>query len=152
MNDLEYRRRQLPKLQDTVIDLEDLSSGVSIADLTLTDSRLDLANYRKSGADDLDAAPLGLYVVTLTADAEIPPGVIFCLYAEYDRARESEHGYPLAPHYLIHVSEDGSVLLPLTQTKRILGRMKRLCLGRETPDTTACNRFDKSTQGGKDCA
>jgi hypothetical protein len=37
MNDLEYRRAQLQKLQDAVIDLEDLSSGVSIADLTLND-------------------------------------------------------------------------------------------------------------------
>ena len=43
MNDLEYRRKQLLKLQDAVIDLEDLSSGVSIADLTLTDFRIDLA-------------------------------------------------------------------------------------------------------------
>ena len=33
MNDLEYRRKQLLKLQDAVIDLEDLSTGVSIADL-----------------------------------------------------------------------------------------------------------------------
>ena len=47
MNDLEYRRKQLLKLQDAVIDLEDLSSGVSIADLTLTDFRIDLADYRK---------------------------------------------------------------------------------------------------------
>jgi hypothetical protein len=39
MNDLEYRRNQLLKLQEAVIDLEDLSSGVSIADLTLNDFR-----------------------------------------------------------------------------------------------------------------
>jgi hypothetical protein len=48
MNDLEYRRKQLLKLQDAVIDLEDLSTGVSIADLTLTDFRIDLAQYLKA--------------------------------------------------------------------------------------------------------
>ena len=47
MNDLEYRRKQLLKLQDAVIDLEDLSSGVSIADLTLNDFRIDLAGFLK---------------------------------------------------------------------------------------------------------
>ena len=53
MNDLEYRRKQLLKLQDAVIDLEDLSSGISIADLTLTDFRIDLANYREENSGSL---------------------------------------------------------------------------------------------------
>ena len=82
MNDLEYRRRQLLKLQDAVIDLEDLSSGVSIADLTLTDFRIDLADYRRDRSDTLDRLPLGVYAVTTAADAETPPGMIFCLRAE----------------------------------------------------------------------
>ena len=151
MNDLEYRRRQLLKLQDAVIDLEDLSSGVSIADLTLTDFRIDLADYRRGNADALDAVPLGMYAVTVAADAEIPPGVIFCLRAEDDAAaRRFEPGYPLAPHYLVHVGEGGSVLVPFTQAKRILDRLKRLCLGRDMPDALACARFDKTTREGED--
>ena len=151
MNDLEYRRRQLLKLQDAVIDLEDLSSGVSIADLTLTDFRIDLAEYRKRGVDDLDAVPLGMQAVTIATDAEIPPGVIFCLRAEGDAAaRRFEPGYPLAPHYLVHVGEDGSVLLPFTQAKGILDRLKLLCPGRNMPDAQACARFDKATRQGED--
>ncbi len=151
MNDLEYRRRQLLKLQDAVIDLEDLSSGVSIADLTLTDFRIDLADYRKRADDELNAMPPGMYAVTVTADDDIPPGVIFCLRAEGDAAaRRFEPGYPLAPHYLVHVGEDGSVLLPFTQTKGILDRLKRLCLGRDMPDAAACTRFDRATRQGED--
>ena len=151
MNDLEYRRRQLLKLQDAVIDLEDLSSGVSIADLTLTDFRIDLADYRKRSDDELDAMPPGLYAVTITADDDIPPGVIFCLRAEGDTtSRRFEPGYPLAPHYLVHVGEDGSVLLPFTQAKGILDRLKRLCLGRDMPDAAACARFDRTTRQGED--
>ena len=76
MNDLAYRRKQLLKLQDAVIDLEDLSSGVSIADLTLTDFRIDLADYRRANPDTLDSVPLGMHAVTVMADDDIPPGVI----------------------------------------------------------------------------
>ena len=64
MNDLEYRRKQLLKLQDTVIDMEDLSNGVSITDLTLTDFRIDLAQYLKEHPGQLDTLPLGTYAVT----------------------------------------------------------------------------------------
>ena len=81
MNDLEYRRKQLLKLQDTVIDLEDLSTGVSITDLTLTDFRIDLAQYLKAHPGKLDCLPLGAYAVTTSIDADIPSGIIFCLQA-----------------------------------------------------------------------
>jgi hypothetical protein len=151
MNDLEYRRKQLLKLQDTVIDMEDLSTGVSITDLTLTDFRIDLAQYLKAHPGKLDTQPLGAYAVTTTLDADIPPGVIFCLQASGPAALKAKDAdYPLAPHYLVHVGDDGAVLLPYPQAKRILDRLKRLALGREMPDTGACARFDKATRQGED--
>ena len=151
MNDLEYRRKQLLKLQDTVIDLEDLSTGVSITDLTLTDFRIDLAQYLKAHPGNLDSQPLGAYAVTTSIDADIPPGVIFCLRAEGDATlNAAEPGYPLSPHYLVHVGDDGAVLLPYTQAKHILDRLKRLALGRDLPDIAAANRFDKATKQGED--
>ena len=151
MNDLEYRRRQLLKLQDAVIDLEDLSSGISIADLTLTDFRIDLADYLRDRPDTLGSLPFGVYAVATTADDEIAPGMIFCLRAEGPAAARSfEPGYPLAPHYLIHVGDDGAVLLPFTQAKGVLDRLKRLCLGRDLPDAEACARFDRATRDDRD--
>ena len=151
MNDLEYRRRQLLKLQDTVIDLEDLSSGISIADLTLTDFRIDLADYLRDRPDALSTLPFGVYAAVTTADDEIAPGMIFCLRAEGPAATRSfEPGYPLAPHYLIHVGDDGAVLLPFTQAKGVLDRLKRLCLGRDLPNAEACARFDGATRGDRD--
>ena len=150
MNDLEYRRKQLLKLQDAVIDLEDLSSGVSITDLTLTDFRIDLADYVRDNPEALAALPLGVYAVTTTAEAEIPPGMIFCLRAAGAAARQFEPGYPLAPHCLVYVGEDGTVLLPFTQAKQILDRLKRLCLGRDLPDAEASHRFDKATRQNED--
>lgn len=151
MNDLEYRRKQLLKLQDAVIDLEDLSTGVSIADLTLTDFRIDLAQYLKAHPGVLESLPLGTCAVITTTEAEIAPGIIFCLRAEGAAAKRSaEAGYPLGAHYLVHVGDDGTMLLPYTQAKQILDRLKRLCLGRDLPDAGACARFDKATKQGED--
>jgi len=153
MNDLEYRRTQLLKLQDAVIDLEDLSSGVSIADLTLTDFRIDLAQYLKAHPGKLESLPLGTFTVTSTPETGIPPGIVFCLRAEGEAATKSfEPGYPLAPHYLVHVGDDGTALLPFTQAKTALGRLKRVCVGRDLPDAEACDRFDKATKRGEDMA
>ena len=113
MNDLEYRRKQLLKLQDTVIDMEDLSNGLSITDLTLTDFRIDLAQYLKEHPGQLDTLPLGTYAVTTSIDTDIVPGIIFCLRAEGAvAANMGKSGqlsdYPLAPIYLAHVGDDGA--------------------------------------------
>ena len=156
MNDLEYRRKQLQKLQEAVIDLEDLSSGVSIADLTLADYRIELAGYLREHPGKLAAMPLGAYAVVSDAstasqvDDAVPPGAIFCLRAEGDAALATiEPGYPLAPHYVVHVGAESAVLLPHTQAKQVLDRLKGLCLGRDMPDAQACARFDKLTKAGR---
>ena len=151
MNDLEYRRKQLLKLQDAVIDMEDLSSGVSITDLTLTDFRIDLAEYLKAHPGKLESLPLGTMAVTTSVDADIPPGIVFCLRAEgANAAKAIDPSYPLAPNYLVHLGVDGTTLLPHTQAKRILDRLKRLAHGRDLPDAAACARFDTQTRNGED--
>lgn len=154
MNDLEYRRKQLLKLQDANIDLEDLSSGISIADLTFNDLRMDLGGFLRDHPGKLEASPLGLYAVTTTngnGDGAIPPGVVFCLQAAGEAAlKEVDPSYPLAPHYLVHVGVDGAILLPYTQAKQVLDRLKRLCIGRDLPDAGAYARFDKDTANGRD--
>jgi hypothetical protein len=149
MNDLEYRRKQLLKLQDAVIDLEDLSSGISITDLTLTDFRIDLARYLKEHPGKLESMPLGACAVTTTHEADVPPGMLFCLRAEGVAATKVvDPGYPLAPIYLVHVGEHGTVLLPYTQAKHSLDRLKRLSMGRDLPDAAANARHAKSTRDG----
>ncbi len=153
MNDLEYRRTQLLKLQDAVIDLEDLSSGVSIADLTLTDFRIDLAQHIKAHPGKIESLPTGTFAVTTTPETGISPGIVFCLRAEGDAAVKSfEPGYPLAPHYLVHVADDATTLLPFSQGKIILDHLKRVCVGRDVPDVEASDRFDKETKHGENMA
>ncbi|HPH66682.1 MAG TPA: helicase-related protein [Kofleriaceae bacterium] len=155
MNDLEYRRRQLLKLQDTVIDLEDLSNGVSIADLTLNDLRVDLANRLATQPSTIDELPPGAFAVVPAAsndaasdDGGLRAGIVFCLRAVGDQAASPLiAGYPLAPHYLVHVGDDGEVLLPVTQAKAILDRLKRVCDGNEQPLPVA-DAFAKATRDG----
>ena len=149
MNDLDYRRKQLLKLQDAVIDLEDLSSGVSIADLTLNDFRIDLARLPKPVRENLTTLPLGTLAVVPNLES-IQSGAIFCLRAMSETAdKPAEPGYPLAPHYLVHVGDDGEVLFPFTQARPILDSLKRLCSTRSKPMDEVCQRFDKSTRGGE---
>jgi hypothetical protein len=151
MNDLEYRRKQLLKLQDAVIDLEDLSSGVSITDLTLTDFRIDLARYLKAHPGKLEGMPLGACAVTTTHRCRRAAGHPV-LPARRRAAAEKavDPGYPLAPVYLVHVGEQGSVLLPYTQAKHALDRLKRLSMGRDLPDAGAVARHAKATRQGDD--
>ena len=154
MNDLEYRRTQLKQMQEKVIDLEDLSSGVSIADLTLGDFRTDLTGFLRNHKGELDALPPGTYAVTETDPSDetpTPPGVIFCLRAVGPAAQSvAESGYPLAPHYVVHAGMDGEVLLPYTQAKQVLDRLKKLSIGHDQPDPAIYERFDKATRAGRD--
>ncbi len=153
MNDLEYRRKQLLRLQDAVIDLEDLGGGVSITDLTFADFRLDLAAYRKAHPGSLEFAPLGLQAaVRANAGSRLPPGALFLLRAEENATStpKFEDDYPLAPYYLAHVGPDASVLLPYTQTKTILDGLKLACAGQDAPDPEACADLDRANRGGED--
>ena len=95
--------------------------------------------------------PLGTFAVTTTQDAEICAGHFFLSARRRIGSKlATEAGYPLAPHYVVHVGDDGTVLLPFTQAKQILDRLKQLCIGRELPDAMACARFDRATKQGED--
>jgi hypothetical protein len=151
MNDLEYRRKQLLQLQDTVIDLEDLSSGISIADLTLTDFRIDLAEFLRSNPGLTDNLPLGVSAITTNTDTGLEPGTVFCLRAEHEDSRKTiDPSYPLSPHFLVHVSPEGAIRLGYNKAKQVLDVLKHACVGRDLPDATACDLFDKQTKYGKD--
>ncbi|MBY6014704.1 helicase [Qipengyuania gaetbuli] len=124
MNDLEYRRRQLESLQDRVIDLEDLSSGVSITDMTLNDLRLDLARLSAEEREAIAQRMIGTYS-PIPANDDFPPGALFLLKAATPNAeRALAKGDPIFPHALIYVGEDERVILPPSQPKRMLDLLR----------------------------
>lgn len=153
MNDLEYRRKQLQQLQDTVVDLEDISGGVSITDLTLNDFRMDLSAFMKEHLNELEQSFTGLFAATTMDPAlqedELEPGVIFCL-KNIGKPVANEEGYALAPYYLTYVTDSGEVKYTFTQSKKMLDVMKKQGLGNQEPDAEAVERMDVITRNGKD--
>lgn len=153
MNDLEYRRKQLHQLQNTVVDLEEMSGGVSITDLTLNDFRMDLSEFMKEHLGELEQAPTGLFAAaSLDAGLKLdglPPGVVFCL-KNVGKPVNREDGYALAPYYLTYVTDDGQVNLNFVQSKKILDVLKKHGLGETQPDTAAITRMNAITKNGKD--
>ncbi|MBW9258594.1 MAG: DEAD/DEAH box helicase family protein [Candidatus Thiodiazotropha sp. (ex. Lucinisca nassula)] len=156
MNDLEYRRKQLQQLQEAVVDLEEMAGGISITDLTLNDFRMNLLDYLKSNPGALEQAPLGLFsVVTLDEDSSndgISPGVIFCLrnIQTGSKAVPVDENYPLAPHFLVYVGDDGLVPLNFTQSKKILDLLKQQAFQQDAVDTSAFQLFYQDTNSGAD--
>jgi hypothetical protein len=154
MNDLDYRRKQLEAMQNTVPDLEDLNTGLSITDLTLTDFRLDLARFREAQAERLKSPSPGTFAVIVPPEAvagEVPPGILFCLKAATDRARRHiEPGYALAPYFLVHVADNGEIIHPCTLFQKSLGLFKRLAAAGAMVDEPAAARFDRKTKDGAD--
>ena len=146
MNDLEYRRRQLLQLQESVIDLEDLSSGISITDLTLTDFKIQL-NQMSQVHGEVNQHPLGSMTVVKTP-AGSSPGAIFLLSAD-GRLESTEAGYPLAPYYLVHVGEDGEVVSSYTRTKDILDVLRLAGGDVDELDDFLVAKFEKKTANGQ---
>ena len=152
MNDLEYRRKQLEKLQNEVVDIDDVEGGISITDLTLNDFRMDLSDYIKEHENLLERIPSGAYAVASIDDSlknELSPGVIFCLKNEGAQA-VSDSTYALSPYYLVYVKNDGSVLLQFTQTKKILDLLKKISIHGKSVDGGATTRLSNLTRNGSD--
>lgn len=126
MTDLEYRRRQLEQLQNTVLDLEDIQGGITITDTNMNDFRMDILEYENNHLAELQGMPLGIHTVVETDDEEIPPGTVFCMRSTVERKGKSL----LAPYYLVYMDDDGATILGYMQGKRCLDYLKRLCQGK----------------------
>ncbi|MBP7142519.1 MAG: DEAD/DEAH box helicase family protein [Opitutaceae bacterium] len=152
-DDLLFRDRQLKRLKDEVLDLEDLDDSVSLTDFSLDEFRQDLLNFLQAHKAELERAPLGLYAVVPPA-ADIPmaqPGVIYCLRQKIDAAAPAnERINPLAPHYLVYVHDTGEVRLAFVQAKTVLNLFRSLALGKAEPYEELCRLFDRQTAQGGD--
>lgn len=135
-NDVSYRKEQLRRLQEEVIELEDLKTGVSITDLGLNDFRMDLLNYVKAHGE-LDRSPNGLHaIVPANAELGLQPGVFFTLRNRNTGVNPPAHlpqHNRLHPYYLIYMGEDGQVIHDHTEVKRLLDLARTCCKGQDQP-------------------
>ena len=144
---LEYRKEQLKRLQEEVVDIEDMSNGISIVDLGLNEFRLDLLEYVKNH-DDLDKKPKGLHAV-VPATSELPEGVIFIL-RNVNNGVNIDNQNRIHPFYMVYIGIDGEVICDYLNPKKMLDDIRLLCRGKSEPIKDLCQRFNEETDDGRD--
>lgn len=143
--DLEYRRVQLKRLQEEVVDMEDMNSGLSIMDLGLNEFRLDLLEYMKR-SNDIERAPKGLHSVVGRME-NAPSGVIFVLRNINDSVNIDNRNR-IHPFYMVYINEEGDVVCDYLNPKKLLDTMRMLCRGHSEPVIGLCRQFNLETDDG----
>lgn len=145
--DLEYRKQQLKRLQEEVVDIEDMSSGISIMDLGLNEFRLDLLEYVKTHPD-LEKKPKGLHAV-VPATEDLPEGVIFVL-RNINNSVNIDNQNRIHPFYMVYIGIDGEVICDYLNPKKMLDDIRLLCRGKNEPIKHLCQQFNEETDDGRD--
>ena len=147
--DLEYRKAQLKRLQEEVVDIEEMTTGISIMDLGLNEFRLDLLEYVKNNPD-LDKTPFGLHAVA-QATEDAPAGIIFVLKNRSDSVNIDNQNR-LHPFYMVYITNDGEIVCDHLSPKAMLDRMRYICRGKLEPIPELYREFNKETKDGRNMA
>ena len=147
--DLEYRKAQLKRLQEEVVDIEDMSDGISIMDLGLNEFRLDLLDYMKHNGD-MDKKPRGLHAV-VPATEELPEGVIFIL-KNINNSVNVDNRNRIHPFYMVYISTNGEIICDYLNPKKLLDDIRLLCRGKSKPLPEVYERFNRETDDGRNMA
>ncbi len=143
---LEYRKKQLEKLQEEIVDLEDISGGISIMDLGLNEFRLDLLEYIKKNSE-LEKSPKGLHAIVAQDDTK--GGVIFLL-KNINQEINIQNRNRLHPFYMVYISHNNDILCDYLSPKEMFNIMRSLCKGKEHAEKELCKDFNIKTNDGKD--
>ena len=144
--DLEYRKAQLQRLQEEVVDIEDMTTGISIMDLGLNEFRLDLLEYTKNHPE-LDKTPFGLHAVA-PATEDAPAGVIYVLKNRTNSVNIDNQNR-LHPFYMVYIGADGEVICDHLSPKQMLDKMRYICKGKDEPIPELYKQFNKETRDGR---
>lgn len=146
---LEYRKAQLKRLQEEVVNIEDMSDGISIMDLGLNEFRLDLLDYMKHNGD-MDKKPRGLHAV-VPATEELPEGVIFIL-KNINNSVNVDNRNRIHPFYMVYISTNGEIICDYLNPKKLLDDIRLLCRGKSKPLPEVYERFNRETDDGRNMA
>lgn len=165
-DDLKYRNKQLKKLKEEVLDLEEFDDSVSLTDFTLDDFRIELLNFLENNRQRLEDAPFGLYAVVPSPKGEhshyhdlsrfsesekeiIKPGIVYCL-KQKGNTEGNEDVNPLQPYFLVYIRDDGTVRYNYVNAKQILEIYRLMCQNRRLPYEELCELFNEETKHGED--
>lgn len=146
-SDADYRKRQLQRLQEEVLDLEDADTGISITDLGLNDYRSDLQNLLQIFGK-LSEVSSGVHAA-VPADGEkgLVPGALFLV--KDSGSGQGNRGNRLHPHLLVYVDEAGKPVTDFLDPKQVLSLLRLACFNRLEPVDEAVQIFDRLTDQGR---
>jgi len=144
--DLDYRKSQLQRLQEEVVDLEDMDTGINIMDLGLNEFRLDLLAYMQNHPD-IEHTPWGMSAV-VPASETAKPGVIYIL-KNRNNAVNIGHQNLLHPFYMVYLSDEGDTIVNHLSPKKLLDIMRMSCKGKTEPIIDLCRQVNRETQNGR---
>lgn len=144
--DLEYRKSQLKRLQEEVVDLEDMDTGINIMDLGLNEFRMDLISYMNTNPN-IEHTPFGMSAVVPASNAA-ESGVIYILKNRNNAINIGKQNL-LHPFYMVYLSHDGEVLCDHLSPKHLLDIMRVSCKGKTQPDMELCKQFNEETDDGR---
>jgi len=143
--DLEYRKQQLLRLRNEVVDMEDMDSGISITDLGLNDFRIDLVNYVKENGE-IKNVPYGLHAV-VSQNEYFKSGVIYVL-KNINQNVNINNTNRLHPFYLVYISDDGEIISNHIDVKKTLDIFRALAKNKSEPEYDKCKQFNEETKDG----
>jgi SNF2 family DNA or RNA helicase len=144
--ELEYRKNQLERIQNEVVDIEEMGGGVSIMDMGLNEFHLDLQELLKKYGD-ADQMPYGIHAVARASEGA-PSGVIFVL-KNVNHGVNIDKQNRLHPFYLVYITDDGQVSINHLQSKELLDKLRLFAKGNDTPDADLVAKFNAETDNGK---
>lgn len=144
MNDINFRKRQLEKLKDEVIDIEDANDNISLTDLNMNEYLFELSNYIEK-MPEIKEIPRGIYSITKGEKQ----GVIFCFKHKnmFDKPKNESSLYP---YYLLYISNDGEVYYTNNQAREVLKEFRKICFKNSEPLELLIKGFLKETKNTKD--
>lgn len=144
MNDINFRKKQLERLKDEVIDIDEANDNISLTDLNLNDYLFELADYLKKHPE-IKKVPLGIYSVT----ANEKSGTIFC-FKHSNITTKPKSDSSLYPYYLIYIDNNGEVIYSNLKAREVLKDYRAICIGKDKPEYMLCRKFLGRTQDAKD--
>lgn len=146
MHELNFRKRQLERLQKEVIDIDEANDSISLTDLNMNDYLYELAEYVKK-KPEIKKVARGIYSVTYDKK-ENRQGVIFCFKHKND-ANKPKTDSSLYPYYLIFIDNSGKVIYGNTSAREVLKYMRGVCYGKDKPNDDLFSQFFQRTKATK---
>lgn len=144
MNDFNFRKRQLERLKDEVIDIEDANDNISLTDLNMNEYLNELSEYIQN-VPEIKKVPKGVYSVTDGDNV----GVLFCFKHRND-ANKPKSGSSLYPYYLIYMRNNGEVFYGNGQAREVVKQFRKLCYKKKQPIMELFQQFFVRTNNAKD--